>query len=131
MSSTFNVLSLIIVHIIFSYLNTKTCCLVQNNTCEFLPVMEESCLLYALGKKEYVSKNDIQKLGSSTVNPNTVNEMRNSCKQTRNCTVRLTQCMSPAFEDLKCEIDPVLIQMCRNFNIQVKDNGNSGKAVCV
>ncbi|VDP79108.1 unnamed protein product [Schistosoma mattheei] len=78
-----------------------------------------------------ISKNDLQKLGSSTVNSDTVNEMRNLCKQTRSCTLRLTQCISPAFEDLKCEIDPLLIQMCRDFNIQVKDNGDSGEAVCV
>ncbi|CAH8454025.1 unnamed protein product [Schistosoma rodhaini] len=93
--------------------------------------MEESCLLYALGKNEYVSKNDIQKLRSFKANPNTINEMRKLCKQTRSCIVRLTQCISPAFEDLKCEVDPVLIKMCQNFNIQVKDRENSIKTICV
>ncbi|KAH8851502.1 hypothetical protein KSF78_0000841 [Schistosoma japonicum] len=128
MTSSFHAFNVIAMICSLYLLITKIYCSHQTNPCDFLKSLESKCLIEALDKSgtEYV-----QGFNISEITPVQISKMTGLCKDNYDCTLHFTECILPAFKLSECEIDPLLIRMCQNFNIRVKGDYDTEKFVCI
>ncbi|KAK4473905.1 hypothetical protein MN116_003231 [Schistosoma mekongi] len=129
MISPFNTFNLITIICSLYLLITKIYCLNHTNLCDFLKPLESKCLIEALEKSE--TEAYIQAFKIAEITPVQISRMTGLCKDNYDCTLHFTECILPAFKVSECEIHPLLIRVCQNFNIQVKGDYDTEKLVCI